>query len=393
MKKIRVNIEKWVHGGYSITHSEGRPIFITGGIPGEEVDITIEKDGKKERFGRVDQVHKVSPDRIDLDCSVFGECGGCSYRHISYEDELSLKRELLSELLSYELGKIKTIQGSPTHYRNNVQWQIRNGKPGFFSRFSHSIVDVPEQGCLNLDERLQWENLAPEIRTSSTRRSGDRNSNTKTKGDSIEVRISNEEAVDYSRNRSVFFIKGKTIHCPPKGFFQINTFLIPNWLDEIESMLGDKNEDVLELFCGAGLIGVSLSAKIPKLLGLEGHPKSIQFAKTNAVKNQIKNFEYKVSDLYQDLLPEQTKNFPTWIVNPPRSGLSSHLVEEVRKYLPKKIIYSSCNANTLQRDVKELLKSDYKISHVCLVDFFPRTAHYEVLVLLEKNESESKLIL
>ncbi|WP_411824259.1 class I SAM-dependent RNA methyltransferase [Leptospira sp. 'Mane'] len=379
MKKIRLKLEKWAHGGYTLSHHEGHPVFVSGGIPGEEVELGIEKDGKKEWFARVLDVYEFSPHRIKIDCDAFGECGGCSYRHISYTKELELKRSLLKELFPNFKKEIGVISGSSSHYRNNVQWQIENNKPGFYARFSHDIVESSANECLNLDSKLQWKNLPNDIKKLKP------NSNPKSTSNSIQARISLEKVVPYDKENTLFLIKGKTIYAPPNGFFQINQFLIEPWLDRIGSWLSDK-EKVLELFCGSGSIGICLNEKIESLLGYESHSKSIQFAKKNASKNGIDHYQYEVKDLYTQKLDPQPKGYSTWIINPPRAGLNPLLLEQIGKNKPKKLIYSSCNASTLRRDAMELEKSGYEIKEMVLVDFFPRTSHYEVLILFGNTQ-------
>ncbi|TGN10955.1 class I SAM-dependent RNA methyltransferase [Leptospira ilyithenensis] len=376
MKKIRLKLEKWAHGGYTLSHHEGHPVFVTGGIPGEEVELEIEKDGKKEWFGRVMEVHEFSPQRIKIDCEAFGECGGCSYRHISYEKELELKLTLLKELFPNFKKQISLISGSPSHYRNNVQWQIVDGNPGFYERFSHDLVESSAKECMNLDPKLQWKNLSNEIKKPK------QNINPKSKSNSIQARISLDKVVPYEKENTLFLIKGKTIYAPPNGFFQINQFLIEPWIDRIGSWLSNS-EKVLELFCGSGSIGICLNDKIESLLGYESHPKSIQFAKKNASKNGIDHYLYEVKDLYTQKMEPAPKGYPTWIINPPRAGLNPLLLEQMERYKPKKLIYSSCNASTLRRDAIGLEKIGYEIKEIVLVDFFPRTAHYEVLTLFE----------
>lgn len=379
MKKIRIVIEKWAHGGYSLAHLEGRPIFIMGGIPGEEVDIIIEKEEKKVSFAKVSEVQKQAKIRIKSDCDLFGDCGGCSYRHLPYSEELNLKKNLLGELFPKWKGELEVLSGSPEKYRNNVQWQIDGDKIGFFERFSHTLLPV-EKGCANLPDVLQ-----PKVWLSQFR-------NKKEKKQKRELRISDPSPSDLAKNeksKSIVLnserevtqvrVDDMVFSIPPKGFFQINTGLIPVWLKKIREYL-DGTNSCLELFCGVGLIGIGLGVSWRQYQGYEINKQAIEFAKKNAEQIGRSGMEFFTKDLYNQNISKEALAIETWIVNPPRSGLNDRILSQIRMAAPKQIVYSSCNPQTLKRDLTNLEEKGYAIHRMCLVDFFPRTHHYEVLV-------------
>jgi 23S rRNA (uracil1939-C5)-methyltransferase len=372
MEKLRIKLEKWANGGYTIGHHDGHAVFVTGGIPGELVDITLDKQGKKEWFGTVAETIEPSQERIDTDCEVYQVCGGCSFRHITYANEISIKKGLLSDMFPNEAKWIEVITGPELRYRNNVQWQNDQKKIGFYSKQTHQVVEKSQSVCLNLNPKLLWPEIDQKLKPKLLKQK------------SIQLRISDAEVVNYEKEISKFKVNDFELKVPEKGFFQINQFLISSWLDKISSWLNDR-EKVLELFCGCGTIGIALSKKIETLLGIEVHQKSIDFAKDNSKLNGIRNFNYEAIDLYQRPIPKSAEKFETWIVNPPRAGLTSSIIDSMIKFRPSKIIYSSCNPSTLKRDIIELKKRNYKITKIVLLDFFPRTPHYEVLTCLERT--------
>ncbi len=372
MKKLRIKLQKWVNGGYTIAHHDGHAVFINGGIPGELVDITLEKQGKKEWFGTVSEVIEASIDRIDSDCIVYQKCGGCAFRHITYKNEIEVKLQSLREMFPNESNWIELITGSELNYRNNVQWQIDKGKIGFFSKQTHQVVEGSQEACLNLEPNLLGSALNPIFKKNLGKKK------------SIHLRLTENGIIDYEKQTSLMIVKGFRIYVPEKGFFQVNRYLIQPWLDKIGEWLNEK-EKVLELFCGSGMIGISLSKKIAELYGIELHSKSIDFAKENAKTNGVRNFHYESIDLYQRPIPKAADKYPTWIVNPPRAGLTKEIIAMMAQCKPTKIIYSSCNPSTLKRDIVELKKRNYRVSKIVLLDFFPRTPHYEVLTCLERT--------
>jgi len=372
MEKLKIKLEKWVNGGFTIGHHDGHAVFVTGGIPGEMVEIQLIKQGSKEWFGSVIEVLERSSERIDSDCEVFQICGGCSFRHITYINEVEIKKNLLSDMFPNESKWLEVVTGPEVHYRNNVQWQTENKKVGFYSKQSHSVVEKAQSVCKNLDPKLLWSELDPKLKPKLVKQK------------SIQLRVSDDGVINYDTEITKLQLNDVSLLIPEKGFFQINKFLVKPWLEKISSWL-TGNEKVLELFCGSGTIGISLHSKISELLGIELHQKSIDFAKQNAKLNGIKKFSYEAIDLYQRPIPKTAEKFDTWIVNPPRAGLTPSILEMMIKLRPSKIIYSSCNPSTLKRDVVELKKRNYKITKIVLLDFFPRTPHYEVLTCLERT--------
>ncbi|TGL63141.1 class I SAM-dependent RNA methyltransferase [Leptospira ognonensis] len=372
MEKLKIKLEKWVNGGYAIGHHDGHAVFVTGGIPGESVNITLEKQGKKEWFGTVIEVLEPSSERIAPDCEVYQSCGGCSFRHITYAKEIEIKKSLLSDMFPNESKWLEVISGAENFYRNNVQWQNVNKSIGFFSKQTHQVVEKSQSVCMNLDERLLWKNLDSKLKDKWIKQK------------TIHLRLSEQGIVNYEKDVSKFNLNGTSLQIPEKGFFQINRFLISPWIEKISSWLGDQ-EKVLELFCGSGTIGISLKQNISSLYGIEMHQKSIDFAKANAKANGVGHFTYEAIDLYQRPIPKSVDKYPTWIVNPPRAGLTPEIIKTMVKFRPSKIIYSSCNPSTLKRDIVELKKNNYKITKLVLLDFFPRTPHYEVLTCLERT--------
>ncbi|MCW7505722.1 class I SAM-dependent RNA methyltransferase [Leptospira paudalimensis] len=385
MEKLQIKLEKWANGGYCLSHHDGHAVFVEGGIPGETVDISLTKQGNKEWFGFVTSVIESSPLRVPSDCPVYLECGGCSYRHISYEEEVKVKTSLLELMFREWVGKVEVVTGPSVGYRNNVQWQVEGGQIGFFAKNTHRIIPDSSSHCKNVDKRLLIENPNDFAILSKQKPKQTRLPKTQNKANSLSLRLSQNAVVQYEKEETKFEFLSTKLTVPAKGFFQINQFLLENWIQKIKSLL-PKDANVLELFCGCGTIGITLRDRIKSLYGIESHEKSIQYANQNAKANGITTYQYAVLDLYQKHIPKDLKTFPTWIVNPPRAGLSKGIIETAEMLKPKEIVYSSCNPSTLRRDVTSLKEIGYEMDHLSLFDFFPRTNHYEVLVRLRKRK-------
>lgn len=364
---MKIRAEKWVNDGLCIGYENGEAVFIAGALPGELVECEPIKKNKV----RVTKVIEASPLRIESDCSIFLNCGGCSYRHLSYENELELKKELLQKELAYRTPDIrypptKIHSASPLGYRNNAQIKILGNKKGFFEAGTNELVSIPASGCKNLPEEIN----------SAVRKA---NSNHK----ELKLRLT-DQIIEYGNRESIFKINGKTIKVPVNGFFQINRFLIEPWLNEIESLLPPQSESLLELFSGSGLISLNITNKTDKLYGFEVENSSVQYAVRNAKENHLDNLQFKALNLFKDDLPEEVLASKTWVMNPPRAGLGNKIIETIIKNKPETILYSSCNYIQLAADLKKITSnSKYKATHLSLFDFFPRTPYFETLVKLE----------
>ena len=369
---VRLKLEKWVNGGFTIAHWEGKPVFVVGGIPGEVVMATFSKILSSHAFARVDTVLEASEKRIAQDCSIFLGCGGCCYRHIPYSEEILIKKQLLGDLLRVDQQSIAVFSGNPEFYRNTVQWKLKNGERGFFEKFSNEWIglpvtkDFPKGECRTVRKEILSSNLeAKNVRISEYSQ------------DLIGV-------IDYDIEIAKLEVAGRFIEITPKGFLQINSGLLEIWMNSIRSALTTENI-VLELFSGSGCISVGVADAVQYLYGLEVEKRSVKFAKQNASKNGFRNLEFAALDLFRNSFWKTLKrNFDVVIANPPRTGLGKIVVADLLQMLPEKIVYSSCNSITLKRDLNSLLHF-YSLESTSLFDFFPRTEHYEVLVVLSRK--------
>ena len=375
--QIEVVAEKWVNDGFCIGYENGKTIFILGAIPGEKVICEIYEENSKFLKVKTVSVLQISEKRRVPPCPVFLECGGCTFQHIEYAEERQLKVDLFFDGIKFHgLLKNSEIQkenisikfNNEYGYRNNVQLKIKNNLTGFFKPKSNDIVPLPKTGCLLLSNEinnyiLNNNNIIPE---------------------DGKLRYSSTGIKNYKKEITKFIVKNKEIIIPEDGFFQINQFLIEDWIDEVVSLSGD-NENIIELFCGAGVLSVFLAEEHNNLKGYEVSGKSIDYCKKNSVVHNLKNTTYEKKDLYQNTIPKIKKDDFICIANPPRAGLGKIMKKFLLESVPKKIIYSSCNYTTLLPDLKDL-KEKFEIKKIDIFDFFPRTPYFETLVLLERRK-------
>ncbi|EMO64519.1 tRNA (Uracil-5-)-methyltransferase domain protein [Leptospira borgpetersenii serovar Pomona str. 200901868] len=259
-------------------------------IPGEKVyTVPLKKSGSLI-WGVVSEIEVISPERIPSDCSSFPRCGGCSYRHISYQNELKIKKFLLQETLERFLSKnhiqipeIEILSENPNGYRNTAQIQLGfvGGKrlAGFYEEFSHSIVNLPEYGCKNLPEEMNsvFSDLLKKEKTESMFASGSKTISLRLEG--TKVVPYKKESVTFREKISVPELKEIVWEIQAGGFSQVNRYLVASWLEKIFELVPENQDRILELYCGSGLIAIALQSKTKKWIGYEFSLNSVKQAK------------------------------------------------------------------------------------------------------------------
>ncbi|PJZ71008.1 tRNA (uracil-5-)-methyltransferase [Leptospira perolatii] len=382
---LELTSESWANLGTTVAHAKGKIFFVKGGIPEERLEVSITKENSKIGWATVSKVLKASPERISVDCKSFPDCGGCSYRHISYEEELRVKSRLLADTFlrigsfsNQDLAEIKILSGPPEKYRNTAQIKLEKvGSQiiaGFYKENTNILVPFPEEGCRILPSEMNdWIQRKVTDRKNSP------------KGLEWKLRMDGEEVTEYEEDSvriGPLLSEKFTWQIPSGGFTQVNRFLLEPWLEAIRSWVVNPKETILELYCGSGLISLSVAPKAKEVFGFEISKSSVDTARHNASTAGLGNVTFEAMDL-EKKEPDRNiaKRASTWIVNPPRAGLSKKVLDYICSTRPKSLIYSSCNHTTLARDAKVLKETGFRLEQVILVDFFPRTQHFEVLTL------------
>ena len=452
-KIYRTEFTGYTAEGAAVAKINGMTVFVSGGTVGDQCDVKIIKVGKKLAFGKIEKIIIPSKHRIKPVCIHAGKCGGCSYQHITYEEELNAKKQKVADALS-RIGGFKNLDIKITgadetmHYRNKAQFPVgeQNGVPytGFYRSRSHDIVradkcfivkqianDIAKCIC-NWMEEFKIPAYDENKKTGLIRhiyiRTGEISKEVqvclitaRNKIPNIEDLIDNltksfEQITSIVQNinkRTDNVILGdKTItlwgddylqdtlcsnvfKLSPHAFYQVNhaqTEKLYGFALEYANLTGKEN--VIDLYCGAGTITLALAAHAKNVIGVEIVPEAIENAKTNAKINGIENTEFICADAGQAalMLAQRGTKPDVLTVDPPRKGLNEQAIEAILQMNPEKIVYISCDPATLARDCKLLCNDNYKIDKVMAVDLFPRTYHVETVVLLSKGEVDSKRI-
>ena len=441
-----VTIEGYGEGGMGVARIDGRVVFVHGALRGEKCRVLILKTLKSVAFAKVLEVIEPSSERITPDCPYFPRCGGCTYRHIRYEEELRLKKQRVQDNLSRIGGSDVTVEEilgaqDTLRYRNKAQYPVsKDGAVGFYRARTHEVIECehcllvkPEadaaaealreymQSCrvagydektgrglvrhlyirsnaageslvcvlVNGDKLPKEDRLVTLLRDACPKCAGIvLGTNTK-KGNAI---LGDRYRTLWGSDRLEDTLCGKTFRLSVPSFYQVNRIQAERLYAKAIEFAGlTGQETVLDLYCGAGTITLALSDHAKKVLGAEIVPEAIDDARENAARNGVKNVEFfcgDASDVAKKLARENLR--PDVItVDPPRKGLAADVVESIAEMQPGRVVYVSCDSATMARDVKRLADLGYTAQRACAVDMFPRADHVETVVMLSHKKPDS----
>lgn len=434
--------------GEGIAKIEGFTIFIPNAIKGEKIKILIVKVLTSHAFGKITEIITPSKRRIESDCATYKRCGGCSLRHIQYEETLKMKQNAVQSLVNKTLKTKIQVQEtlgmeSPYHYRNKAQYPIgvnKEGKQvmGVFANRTHEIIPIHK--CLIQNKKT--EKLAKfvfdfivknkiSIYNEKTGKGLVRHIVTKIgiktnqimcvlviNGRDIpkEKELVEEIQAEFPNVKSIIknintkntnvilgtqnidlygngYIEDKlgdyTFKISPLSFYQVNPVQAEKlYLLGIDGANITKKDVVFDLYCGIGTISLFMSKFAKKVYGIEIVEEAVVAAKENAVINQVDNVDFIAGDVEKvlDDFVNSKGIIPEIImVDPPRRGLDNTTIENILKVKPKRLVYISCNPATLVRDLAKL-EELYDIKGIKPVDMFPFTSHVECVAVLQLKQ-------
>jgi len=374
-------------------------VFVPGTIKDEIVEFEIIKLFDNYGIGKLLDIKKSSQKRVSNHCKYANECGGCSYQHIDYLEEVKIKREQIEKLFKVD----DFIFNEHLNYRNKVTFKVEFTNKliyGFYKKGTHELISIGECNIINdyankiikkVIDKLNDMNVKDVyeiiIRYFTSTKEGmviikssnDINSFVIDSVNSIILLKDNEEKVLYGENYIFDIINGIKYKVSANSFYQVNNFMTSSLYNVAISMGSFNKEDiVMDAYSGAGTIALQISDKVKKVYGVEINKDAIKNANYNKKINNKNNVEF----IQGDVVKNMKKDINKLIVDPPRSGLNKKFIKSINV---NTIIYISCNAKTQKRDCDLLIKKGYKINKVVMVDMFPRTMHTEVVVLLTKQ--------
>jgi 23S rRNA (uracil1939-C5)-methyltransferase len=424
MKKIQVCIESVAFKGYGVARIHGKVVFIPHAVTGDQAWIEMTKEKEKYAMGRLIQITKPSPWRVDPLCTSFGSCGGCQWQHIDYLIQCKLKKEILEDILK-RFGGVKesppiTVIPSPQAfgYRIRAQLKAKGKTMGYFQEKSHRIVDIQicpiahpliNQMIPFIRERFLPFSRIGEIEINVSQDEG--------KGvlllPSLSLGRRSENAFgEFFQNdtliKGIVITRKERFHCfgdptlnvtiplgqerekgnlkfrvSPGSFFQVNPMQNQTLIQTVlQFVKANTVERALDLYCGIGNLTLPLAMEAKEVLGIEENRMAIKDARFNAEKNGIRNCEF-IQGRVEEVLMSWKREKPDLVVlDPPRRGCKTAL-DQVARLKPKKVVYVSCEPTTFSRDLRLFQERGYSLQRLGLIDMFPQTYHLEVVGLLQ----------
>lgn len=446
---VELEIAAMSSDGNGVAKKDGMVIFVPFAAVKDKVKVRIVKVQKNYCYGKIEEILFPSPDRVDLDCPVYSKCGGCCFRHISYEAELRHKADFVTSNLRRLGGltpEMLPIVPSPSceGYRNKAQYPIRecDGKvdAGFFAKRSHRVISCSKcmlqpaffEVIVDYVKTFLEENHIP-IYNEETGRGLVRHLYLRygeVTGQVMVCVVINGMQLPHCQR----FLKGLLEVCPevvsvilnvnrannnvilgercitlygqdtiqdvlcdvtfkisPLSFYQVNRSAAEKLYTLAREMADLKGDELLvDLYCGAGTIGLSMAKYVRELIGVEIVRDAVENAKTNAKNCGLENVRFLCEDAGSaaKVLAEEGVKPDVIVVDPPRKGCDATVLDAMVQMAPDKIVMISCNSASLARDCKELKEKGYEIKQAVPVDLFPRTAHVECVALLTRIDPQ-----
>lgn len=439
--EIELTLDGLTSEAQGVGRFEGLTVFVDDALPSETVRVSSDRIKKNYAVGRLIEIVKPSPDRVEPRCPLAKKCGGCQLQHLSYEAQLRWKRQQVIDAIE-RIGKLRAEveptlgTDEPWRYRNKMQFPVGRKKNGLtigcYAKRTHEIVDAREcliqreandemlRAARSVLERFNVEPYDEDRHRGVIRHVMGRVGSS---GETMLVLVTatktlpNEKAIVRAlRNElpsittiqhniqpmrnNVILGRETRILCgartirdrigelqfniSARSFFQVNTSQAEKlYRTALEFARLTGKETVLDAYCGTGTITLSMARRAKRAIGIEIVSTAISDAKRNARENNIRNAEFILGDAVKVMPRLIDECVSVIVVDPPRAGCEQKVLEAFASMQPERIVYVSCNPATLARDLAILASLGFKTKKIRPVDMFPFTSHVEAVALVE----------
>lgn len=441
-----VYIEDIVFPNKGVGNFNDNKVYIKNTIPGQKVRALIKK--KKQKYeGRLLEIIEKADYEIEPDCNVFGLCGGCTYQNISYDKEIEIKKNNVLNILKdagIDNFTFLGINKSPdiNCYRNKMEFSF--GDTGIDGELSlgmrkrnsyYEVVNAYDCKIVSNDIRkilkcvldyfkntnetfyhrmkktgslrhllIRQAFFTKEIMVGLVTSSQFDTDLIKLKDNLLSLKLDgeikgflhilNDSSADVVKADNISIIYGndyfyeKLLGLDFKislfSFFQTNSAGAEKLYSIIKKFVGEvSNQTVFDLYCGTGTIAQIVAKEAKRVIGVELVEEAVEAAKINCKLNNIHNCEFIAGDVYK--VVENLNIKPDLIIlDPPREGINPKAIEKIINFNANRIVYISCKASSLSKDLKVFIDNNYEIDKIEIMDMFPRTYHVETIVLLKR---------
>lgn len=392
---MQVHIDRMDHFGNGIGNINGKIIFVKGALPGETVDVTITKDKKSFMEGTINTIIYKSSKRVEPFCKYFGVCGGCSLCHLNYENTLEYKKERVKNILSkFDIPKINVIKNeNDLYYRNKIELKIVDGKLGFYEKSTHNLIEIKEckvtkksiNKSFEFIKNMKLENANVTIRANYNDEvliiidSKEKPVILNPEDYKIVGIVLNDKCI-YGQDNFMEKINNLFFTVSYNSFFQVNNYINLELFNLIKENIIGKT--VLDLYSGVGTLSIVASKVVDKVYSIEVTQNAVKNALINAKINKCDNINFILGKV-EDKIGFINDKIDTIIVDPARAGLDKKTIEVINNICPQRIIYVSCDTQSLANNLVDL--ANYEIKKFYILDMFSYTYHIECFCILDRK--------
>ena len=392
---MQVHIDRMDHFGNGIGNINGKIIFVKGALTGETVDVTITKDKKSFMEGTINTIIYKSSKRVEPFCKYFGVCGGCSLCHLNYENTLKYKKERVKNILSkFDIPKINVIRNeNDLYYRNKIELKIVGGKLGFYEKRTHNLIEIREckvtkksiNKSFEFVKNMKLENANVTIRANYNDEvliiidSKEKPVILNPEDYKIVGIVLNDKCI-YGQDNFMEKINNLFFTVSYNSFFQVNNYINLELFNLIKENIVGKT--VLDLYSGVGTLSIVASKVVDKVYSIEVTQNAVKNALINAKINKCDNINFILGKV-EDKIGFINDKIDTIIVDPARAGLDKKTIEVINNICPQRIIYVSCNTQSLANNLLDL--TNYEIKKFYILDMFSYTYHIECFCILDRK--------
>ncbi len=391
-QRLRLTLTSMGRLGEAMAEAEGKPVFVFGGIPGEEV--VAEVIGERRHYVATEVVEVVasSAHRVKPPCPYFGACTGCQWQHIAYPHQLELKRQAVADALE-RVGGLTGVEVRPTlpsprefGYRNHARFTVgrREGVLGFVHREKRRFVEIQE--CLIMHPWINGAMQQIKGHCSETTQLAIRYG---TNSGSYLIQPTLKDSglsLATGQKRYTEAMKGVSFQVASPSFFQVNTLQAERMADLVRDALAlSGKETVVDAYAGVGTFAALLAPYAKRVMAIEESSSAIEDAQMNL--SPFGNVTI-VKGKTEELLGQLGTQVDAVVLDPPRVGCQRDALDALAQLAPGRVAYVSCDPESLARDLKLLCRGPFQVSWVQPLDMFPQTYHVESVALLTLKQGQ-----
>lgn len=388
-QELEARIESLTNEGAGVARVDGWVVFVPFALPGELVRCRVFRNHTNYSEADLAEVIEPSKTRREPVCPLFGQCGGCQYQNLDYDEQLRWKQQQVQDLLKRLAGidfPVEPVAPSPRQfgYRSKITPHFHRprdgeiGAIGFLrSGTRSSIVDVPrcEIAMPEINERLAA--MREQARSGAA---GLKN------GATLLLRAAEGRVLTRPDELAAETVGDVRLEFQAGDFFQNNPFILPAFVEHVVAEAkGGGARFLVDAYCGSGLFALCAARQFEEVSGVEISGTAVAKARHNAELNSLRNCRFLEADarrIFADIAhpPGET----AVIVDPPRAGCSPDFLEQLAAFGPARVVYVSCNPATQMRDLSVLSQQEFQLERARPFDLFPQTRHLECVVTMRK---------